>query len=333
MGAAGEPLEGLAAKPKLGYAELIAYMKAKGIRFELCSEEEALAFIRNDTFYARTTPFAHLFERLPDGTYVDLDFASVRDLYGIDLAMRRVLIEAALDIEHFLKLRMMDILTERDDEDGYSIVDAYWAQLTESQKRALKNDLDTHAARNTIEASPWLSGAYLDELLARYELDMPMWVFLQLAFFSTTVYFNGFCGRRWGIESMVEEDDLLHDIKSLRNLCAHGNAVLDVIDRTDSREPDARVLEALVAGGADRTVARSQLSCRRVREICSLFWCYGEMGRTGTRHTESLLDDMEALWARAGRNPDYYEGAELVSGRLAFLEQASRILMFAPLGR
>ena len=162
---------------------------------------------------------------------------------------------------------------------------------------------------------------------------MPMWVFLQLAFFSTTVYFNSFCAERWGLPDMVAEEDLLHDVKSLRNLCAHGNAVLDAIDRSDTHAPDERVVEALIAGGADRTEARRQLSCRRVREICSLFFCYGDMGRPGTRHTESMLDDMEALWARAGRNPQLYEGVGLVRGRLAFLEEASRILMFAPLGR
>ena len=323
--------EGLRESPKLDYDGLISYMRSRGIRFELCSEAEARDFISLDTYYARVTPFAHLFDRLADGSYVDLDFASIRDLYGIDLALRRVLIEATLDVEHFLKVRMMDLLTEREDEDGYGIVDDYWASLSKGQRAALKNDLDTHADRHTIEASPWLSGSYLADLLGRYELDMPLWVFLQLAFFSTTVFVNSFCGRRWKIQSMVDEESLLHDVKGLRNLCAHGNPVLDAIGSSDSYEPEACVVDALVAAGIDGQCVRKQLSCRRMREICSLFWCYGKLGRPGTRHTSQVLADMDALWERAGRNAHLYESAELVRSRLEFLEDACRILMMDPL--
>ena len=66
-----------------------------------------------------------------DGEYVGLDFGHLRDLAAIDHMLRYTLLPMTLDIEHFAKVKLMREVTERADEDGYSIVADYLESLSE----------------------------------------------------------------------------------------------------------------------------------------------------------------------------------------------------------
>ena len=117
-----EDLSWARAKPKLTTDELIAYMRSKHVRFDLCDEVEAKRYLTEETFYAQLSPLSHLFDRMPDGSFVDLDFAYLADLVEIDRELRRVALDASLDVEARIKVELMALLTERDDEDGFSVV-------------------------------------------------------------------------------------------------------------------------------------------------------------------------------------------------------------------
>ena len=314
------------AKPKLTCDELVAYMRAKQVRFDLCDEAEAARYLTEETFYAQLSPLSYLFDRMPDGSFVDLDFASLADLVELDRALRRVALDASLDVEAQTKVELMAELTARDDEDGFSVVDDYWLSLGAGARRSLKNDLDTHASRNTIEGSPWLAKEYLDHLLERYELDMPLWKFLQLSFFATTIQLYRFCGVRWGKPEMCARISVLNDVKAIRNSCAHGNNLLDAIGSRDTREPDALVVAALGDAGLRREEWQPWLSNRRMRELTSLFWAMGHWGLMEGPEGAARIASWDALWERVADHADLYEGGKLVRGSLAFLERAQRAL-------
>lgn len=65
-------------KPLLTVEQQIAHMKSKGITFDLCSEEEAAAYLADRTYFFKLYAYRVLFERrvggLRDGQYVGLDF-------------------------------------------------------------------------------------------------------------------------------------------------------------------------------------------------------------------------------------------------------------------
>lgn len=321
-----EDLSWARAKPKLTTDELIAYMRSKHVRFDLCDEVEAKRYLTEETFYAQLSPLSHLFDRMPDGSFVDLDFAYLADLVEIDRELRRVALDASLDVEARIKVELMALLTERDDEDGFSVVDDYWLSLSPGARRALKNDLDTHASRNTIEGSPWLAKEYLDGLLERYELDMPLWKLLQLTFFATTIQLYGFCADRWGMPQMRRRVSRLQDVKAIRNSCAHGNNLLDAIGSRDMRTPSQTVTSALEQAGVGRDVWEPRLSNRRMRELTSLFWAMGAWGLMTGVGGAARVASWDAFWERVRLHADYYEECALVGGSLAFLERAQRAL-------
>ena len=126
-----------ARKPKLTVDEQIEHLKSKGVTFDLCSEEDARETLSDKTYYFKLAAYRVLFDKRVggerDGEYVGLDFGHLRDLAAIDHMFRYMLLPMTLDIEHFAKVKLMREVTERADEDGYSIVVDY---LPASRRRA-----------------------------------------------------------------------------------------------------------------------------------------------------------------------------------------------------
>ena len=122
-----------ARKPKLAVEEQIAHLKSKGVTFDLCSEGEAAECLSDRTYYFKLAAYRVLFDKRVggerDGEYVGLDFGHLRDLAAIDHVLRYTLLPMTLNIEHFAKVKLMRELTERSDEDGYSIVENYLSNL------------------------------------------------------------------------------------------------------------------------------------------------------------------------------------------------------------
>lgn len=107
---------------------------------------------------------------MADGQYAGLDFGHLVDLAAIDRELRGFLLPLTLDVENSAKTRLIERITEKPGEDGYSILSDYLAALNhgdrnrrEGELRRLQND------------------AYLGPLVSRYPIgEMPAWVFLEL---------------------------------------------------------------------------------------------------------------------------------------------------------
>lgn len=104
----------------------IAKLKSKGVTFDLCSEQEAAAYLAYRTYFFKLYAYRTLFERRVggprDGQYVGLDFGHLKLLASLDRTLRYALLPMTLDVEHFARVKLVREVTEREGEDGYSIV-------------------------------------------------------------------------------------------------------------------------------------------------------------------------------------------------------------------
>ena len=116
--------------PKLSIPQQIEHMKKKGISFELYKETAARTFLAEHNYYFKLKAYAHNFERYKDpekdNRYINLDFAHLVDLSKIDAEFRKIILSMCLDLEHYLKVRMLNHCTMID-EDGYEIVNRLFA--------------------------------------------------------------------------------------------------------------------------------------------------------------------------------------------------------------
>lgn len=144
--------------PFLSPEELVSSLKARGVRFDLCSEQDAANYLDAANNYLRAASYRKVFDRQTEGPragdYVNLDFAHLADLSSIDRCLRETLFLAAADVEHFAKLHVLN-RAKAQNEDGYGIVADYIASASHNDRNRLIGGL---RARTREEAHDEYAG-------------------------------------------------------------------------------------------------------------------------------------------------------------------------------
>lgn len=260
-------------KPLLTVDQQIAHLKAKGVTFDLCSEDEAAAYLSRENNYLRTASYRVLFPKRMEGPrigqYAGLDFAYLRDLSSIDRQLREALLLAAIDVEHFAKQGVLS-RAAAEGEDGYAIVGDYVASLSHEGRRRLNAGL--RARGGTDERHD----TYTGDLIACYLDGYPIWVFLEIAEFGTFVDFYLFCATRWNDEAMTQDHYVLKSVKALRNAAAHNSCIVNGFapGSAPASFPSSKPLtDALNAAGMKNSrTRRAKLRNVRVAQIAATLY-------------------------------------------------------------
>lgn len=112
-------------KNLLSVDEQIEHMKQKGITFNYISEEDAKVFLSQNNYYMKLAAYRSNYAKCTAGRrcgqYTKLDFGCLKELSTIDMHLRYIIMEMSLDIEHAIKVQLMQRITQNDKEDGYNI--------------------------------------------------------------------------------------------------------------------------------------------------------------------------------------------------------------------
>jgi len=197
-------------KRKYTYKEMIKHMKSKGIKFELMNEQDAIKYLRKENYYFKLTAYRKNFPKV-DGKYIDLDFAYLKQVYDLDTQLRYSLLEMSLNLEHAIKTRIIDLITENKMEDGYSIVRDF-------------REYDNIGYSQSIN---YLDKNKYSKLMSEKHHNNPaIWVLLETMSFGTLCYFLNFLYKRTQYTQLKETKYLLKYCKNIRNLAAHNNCLL-----------------------------------------------------------------------------------------------------------
>ena len=113
-------------KIKLTVEEQIANLKDKNVQFFLCNEEEAKKFLKYNNYYFKLKSYAKNYNMdVKTKKYYNLDFAYLIELSKLDAYVRKVILDLSLYVEHYLKVRLMNDLSNNPEEDGYNIVNLF----------------------------------------------------------------------------------------------------------------------------------------------------------------------------------------------------------------
>lgn len=187
--------------------QLIDKLKGKGVKFELCPEEDAIDFINYHNYYVKLTAYRSNFSK-HDNQYVGLDFLALKDLSTIDMHLKHLILKATLGIEHSLKVNILKDIQERN-IDEFQLVQDYLSQfdrvLDELKKRR--------------------DSSYVKNLLSKYpHPDYPIWVFLEVISFGEFVNFYRYYCKRYNCGSLNYE--ILYSVRDIRNAAADNNCII-----------------------------------------------------------------------------------------------------------
>ena len=105
-------------KPKLTVDEQIGRLKSRGVKFDICSEEEAKRILEHESYWFKIGAYRSLYSKQVSGEhvgdYINLDFAYLADLAAIDKCLRQTLLPMTLDVEHYAIVLVERIISERE---------------------------------------------------------------------------------------------------------------------------------------------------------------------------------------------------------------------------
>ena len=311
-------------KIKLSYEEQIEHLKKKGVKFNIISEDDAknILVIKNN-FY-KITSYRKNYNKYQGGKlagkYIDLDFAYLKDLSGIDKEVRYVFIQMSLDIEHFFKVNLLRLITESD-EDGYSIIEDFKEYLIEKDKKENKDEEEGKKLKKEIERGT--KSIYNDNMVEKYAGSMPVWVFVEIIPFGRLITFCKFCAEKFNNKVLKNYYFLLLTCKDIRNAAAHNSCIINDLHVSGSnhRKPSYSMLADLYeCKKLKKTTIRSQLNNERVRQIVTLLYSYKVLVESDSS-LEDVRNKLEKLLYRINLNFSYYEKNTTISNFISFFNK------------
>lgn len=220
-------------------SELIEHMQQKNIGFNISDTTQAQHMLSKVNYYYKLSSYRSNFPKDEDGKYIHLEFAYLTDLASIDMQLRDYLMDLSLDIEHSIKVVLLDLIANDPNEDGYTIVTDF---------------RNKHEAQYNQTIQYWGSNKYLHDFYQKRHEDVAVWVLMETMTFGTLSMFVDFYFLRTGTKQVRKIKNYLRFSKNIRNACAHSNPLLVNLfsDKEFLRKPSAPITTAANQIGISR---------------------------------------------------------------------------------
>lgn len=196
-------------RKKLSIPGQIAHIKSKGIKFECMSEADARRFLNDNNYYFKLKAYCKNYNKNAKGEYQNIDFAYLVDLSTIDMHIRKFIMKASLDVEHFLKVKLLRDFLLDGSEDGYTIVEEFFATHPEIKTEVIEKG----------------KSSYCSDMIDHYRENFAIWNIIEvLSFGHFAMLYSWFYSKHPSKDSM---SNMLLPIKSLRNAAAHNNCLIN----------------------------------------------------------------------------------------------------------
>ena len=304
-------------------SEMVPYLKLKNIKFEECSEEDAEKYLRENNNYYNVTAYKNNFIKYQfgelQGKYIDLDFAYLKDLSIIDYRTRTVLFKMIIDIEHYLKIRILNTIEDIPEENGYNIVNLYMEKDQQDEKQP-------NRVRDSILKK--VSNDYYKKIFSKYDLNkdkklenIPVWEFLEIITFGELINFFDFFTKTYSLDDN-KYIFILKEINKLRNAVAHNSCVLSELDKQDNtHRADTLIINYLKECGIGKENRNNKLKNSRIRQITYTLYMFNiivssEGVKGNVKHEVSKL-----FYGRIILNRKYYNNNGLLKSIYEYFEK------------
>ena len=291
---------------KLTYQEQIEHLKGKGVRFSIASESEALTYLQENNNFFKLRAYRKNYPKNQDEKYINLDFAYLRDLAIIDMSFRYCLLQLCLDVEHFVKIKLISWAT-LSDEDGYTVVSDFIETAEKDVFEAYK-----HARKSQ----------YCCALMDKYEQNMPIWAFVEVISFNTLISFYRFIAQRTTDNKMKNDYYLLQEIRQIRNASAHSNCVInDLSSKVEPfNKPNYIVMSALGQAEISKQTRETKMGNSRIRQITTLLYFHSIFCSAAVHKYKAFILKKE-ISDRMYENIEYYTENETILTTFDFFKK------------
>lgn len=204
-------------REKLSIDDQIEHLCSNGVLFELEPKESAMEFLRHNNYFFKLKVYEHSFYKNGD-KYTYLDFAYLKELSTLDSLFRKLIIKMCVDIEHYLKVKLVLDCTENETEDGYNIID----KLIKKHP-----DINDEICRNHSK--------YTNGLVSWININgKSLWSIIELISFHSFTKLLELYYKEYPDKIMTNILPCLYSVRMLRNAAAHNNCLFHTLSSNNS---------------------------------------------------------------------------------------------------
>lgn len=296
-------------KPLLTSDELIEHMLNKGISFNIDSTDDAKNFLENNNYYMKLASYRANYKKRPTGAkagqYIGLDFAYLRELSTLDMHLRYISFQMALDIEHYMKVRLLKEIEANSDEDGYKLIQKFIAK--DKNFRILKT-IQGHKA-----------SAYCKDLINKYYPYFPAWVFVELISFGDFAFLCEFYFELYGVE--IGDRILLNSVTDIRNACAHSNCLINNLIPGNNKAHNSVVDRVKKVTSISENSRDKKLSNKCIYDFVCLLYAYDEIVTSETAKRKRYAELVDLFEGRLVKHKEWFSNNNTIASSYSFVKK------------
>lgn len=321
-------------KPKKSSQELVQLMKDKGIVLDPYKEEEVENYLLNNNNFLRLCSYRKNYQKHQKGEnagkYIDLSFQQLKSLAILDMKLRKLIFSMCVDIEHSLKLKILNDF-EVSNDDGYSVVQDFF-KSNEYGEQVANNILRKHNSAyikglaNKYIYSKETNEVYISKMMdytkseeIDYNLDIPIWVMVEIVTFGDLLHFYKFYYDKNRPESfkMPIHYKILLSVKNIRNACAHNNCILNNLSDQNAKVKP-KISDFISNLGLNNNSRR--LQCKTIYEIICVLFSLKKIANPSV--AKYNIEELKSVFNNFNQNHlKFFEKNELILTSIVFLEK------------
>ena len=309
-------------KHKLDLDGQISHMQKQGIAFNLISREDAKEYLENHNYFFRIKSYAKNYEKYKytakQGQYINLDFEYLKELSILDLHLRRFLLRMTLDIEHSLKIDLLNLVHSDRHDDGYCIVSAFFTTNSHGQRifRSLQEQYNTYSNNTHIRS-------YTSNLVSKYHPQYPLWSLIEIITFGDFIQLYNFYYQYKKAKNTNRE--YLWSAKIIRNASAHNNWLLNNLHDKKPNKVSNRVRNFLTGHSQTQTYYSTFKQYYLIMDIISVCFFYNKI-RNNSPEKQALFRELQEKVVDRLLNSSYFNKNRLIYDSFHMLKETLQLL-------
>jgi hypothetical protein len=281
--------------PKLTPLQIIDYCKnTLGITFNIVDEEYVTNFLQKQNYFFRLEQYLGICtNQTRGGKYIGLDFGHLIEMSTIDMYLRKILFKMTIDLEHYLKVKLVNDCQNNLEDDGYEVVASF---LEKNPK-----------VKESIKTGFKLIG-YYDKTMFRYTKAPAVWNFVEMLDFNDFSSFYSFYYEFFRMDGGWTKQ--FEAVRKLRNASAHNSCILCSFKPVQGFVGDVETTFELISGniGVGSGTISSMMKVPFLNDFAVLLSVYTKMATHPAVLENTFKEVIDFFDGRMIRHKNYFDG-------------------------